>query len=75
MSEEECCRIYCDTRPESQNSTPRARCLLISNDWVNTKFLLQWLAKTRFCSNEYAPINQTVSQRLSHISMATGETE
>jgi hypothetical protein len=61
--------------PESRNSGARTRRPLMSNDLVNTNFQLQRLAKARSCGNEYVDINRSVIQRLSHVFLATNETE
>jgi hypothetical protein len=66
----------CDMTPESRISGAwaRARCPLMNN-WVNTKFPLQQLAKTHFWGNKYASINQSIAKRLSHIFVEMDETE
>jgi hypothetical protein len=62
---------YGDVTPESRNSEARVRRHLISNGQICTKFPLKRLSETRFRNNEYAGINERVTQRLTHVFMVT----
>jgi hypothetical protein len=66
-------RSYCDVTPESRNSEARARRPVISNNYVDTKFTLQQLVDTHFRCNEYAGINERVTQEIDSVYMATAD--